>query len=42
MIVDEGSQYAVVVDGHVVARIDDHLASAIEDPPHVSRRFKSK
>ena len=37
LIIDEGHTYAVVVDGEVVARVDDHLASAIEDPPHVRR-----
>jgi len=34
-IVDDGSHYMVVVDGEVVATVDDYLASAIEDPPHI-------
>jgi len=35
VVVDDGQQYIVYVDGEVVATIDDYLASAIEDPPHI-------
>ncbi|KAL1524967.1 hypothetical protein AB1Y20_019843 [Prymnesium parvum] len=42
LIVDEGNQYAVVVDGEIVARVDDHLASAIEDPPHILMPSRSE
>ena len=34
-VVDDGQQYVVFVDGEMVATIDDYLASAIEDPPHI-------
>eukprot|EP00316_Scyphosphaera_apsteinii_P000444 CAMPEP_0119331446 /NCGR_PEP_ID=MMETSP1333-20130426/80645_1 /TAXON_ID=418940 /ORGANISM="Scyphosphaera apsteinii, Strain RCC1455" /LENGTH=917 /DNA_ID=CAMNT_0007341055 /DNA_START=129 /DNA_END=2882 /DNA_ORIENTATION=+ len=34
-VVDIGNQYQVVVDGEVVAQVDDYLASAIADPPHI-------
>ena len=34
-IIDEGGKYRVVVDGEVVATVDDFLASAIADPPHI-------
>jgi len=42
LIVDEGHQYAVMVDGEVVAKVDDHLASAIEDPPHILMPSRSE
>ena len=34
-VLDDGTHYLVIVDGVVVATIDDYLASAIEDPPHI-------
>jgi hypothetical protein len=34
-VLDDGTHYLVIVDGEVVATIDDYLASAIEDPPHI-------
>ena len=34
-VIDDGQAYIVMVDGEEVARIDDYLASAIEDPPHI-------
>jgi len=34
-VIDLGSQYQVVVDGTVVATVDDYMASAIADPPHI-------
>jgi len=34
-VVDDGTHYIVLVDGEPVATIDDYLASAIEDPPHI-------
>lgn len=34
-VVDDGQQYHVLVDGDMVASVDDYLASAIEDPPHI-------
>ena len=35
MVYDDGQQYVVMVDGEEVCRVDDYLASAIEDPPHI-------
>ena len=35
MVIDDGQQYIVLVDGEEVCRVDDYLASAIEDPPHI-------
>ena len=35
IVVDDGSTYHVLVDGEVVATVDDFLASAITDPPHI-------
>ena len=40
-VVDDGSHYLVMVDGEVVAQIDDYLASAIEDPPHILMPLRS-
>ena len=34
-VIDNGSHYIVMVDGEEVAVIEDYLASAIEDPPHI-------
>ena len=34
-VVDDGSTYHVLVDGDEVATVDDFLASAITDPPHI-------
>lgn len=34
-VIDDGMQYHVVVDDEEVARVDDFLASAIQDPPHI-------
>lgn len=34
-IIDTGSAYQVVVDGEVVATVDDYMGSAIADPPHI-------
>ena len=34
-VVDDGSTYHVLVDGNEVATVDDFLASAITDPPHI-------
>ena len=35
LVVDDGDKFIVKVDGDAVATIDDWMASAIEDPPHI-------
>ena len=34
-VIDDGTHYIVMVDGEPVAKLEDYLASAIEDPPHI-------
>ena len=41
-VVDEGERYLVVVDGEVVATVEEFLATAISDPPHILIRSQSE
>ena len=41
-VVDEGERYLVVVDGEVVATVEEFLATAISDLPHILIRSQSE
>ena len=41
-VIDDGHHYIVLVDGEEICRIEDHMASAISDPPHILMPRRSK